>query len=374
MKKALLMAPMGSVHRRFNMLNIEALQAKGYEVHLLANFELGEGTEHQNAEFAQICREKGIVVHSLPFKRHSLLGNIRLIKKIKELLQKESFSVVHTHTETGGLLLRMCGKSQKDTCFIYTPHGMSFYEGSSFKSQLIYRPIEYWICKGMDDCIAINEEEMQTLVHWNVKNAHLVHGVGLDLQQLQNPIKLRAEIREELGVPQDAFMILSIGELNENKNHRVVIEALSQMQQNNIYYVICGVGEKKEELLNLAKQQNIEKKVILAGYRSDIPDIVHAADCFAFPSYHEGLPVSVMEAMAGGLSVVCSDIRGNRDLIEENVNGFLVPPQDVDAWKHGLQTIYSSIDLQKRFKQENLKCIEQYSWTSVKKELLEIYR
>ena len=94
MKKALLLAPMGSVHRRFNGVNVQALQELGYEVHLAANFENGEGPEYKNEEYARQCREKGITCHSLPFKRHELKGNAPLVRGLRSLIEEEGFTLI----------------------------------------------------------------------------------------------------------------------------------------------------------------------------------------------------------------------------------------------------------------------------------------
>lgn len=102
MKKALLIAPMGSVYRRFNKANISALIDLGYEVHLLANFESNVDSENLNKDFVNKCIENGIQIHSLPYQRHSLLKNIKLIKATKNVLKSEKFDIVHAHTETGG--------------------------------------------------------------------------------------------------------------------------------------------------------------------------------------------------------------------------------------------------------------------------------
>ena len=116
--KALLLAPMGSVHRRFNAANIEALQRLGYDVNLLANFEQGEGTEQQNPEYVSFCHENGIKTYSIPYQRHSLKGNISFVKPTKELIEREKFDLVHAHTETGGLILRLVGKIKGRKIFL----------------------------------------------------------------------------------------------------------------------------------------------------------------------------------------------------------------------------------------------------------------
>ena len=369
MKKALLLAPMGSVNRRFNQANIDVLQSLGYEVHLAANFDNGEGPEIQNQEYAAYCREKGIVIHHIPFQRHELKGNLPLVKETKDLIQKENFDLIHSHTETGGLIHRMLGKTGARD--IYTAHGMSFYKGSSLKSQMVYRPIERWICSGMDANIAINQEEYRTLQRWNPGTAYFVHGIGLNLERFTKDHGNRAQIRSELGIPQTATVVLSVGELDDNKNHITVLKVLAN---TDLYYLICGVGPNEEKLRRAAAECGMGNRLILAGYRKDIPDVIHASDIFAFPSYHEGMPVSLLEAMAGGIPVVCSTIRGNVDVVREGENGYLAEPEDVNAWRWNLSLLARSPNLRELFASNGQKTVVMYSKDSVKEELKQLYQ
>ena len=364
--KALLLAPMGSVHRRFNQVNIKALQSLGYEVHLVANFENGEGTESQNEAYVRECLENGLVTHHIPYQRHEIRKNIRLIRPTRDLIKSEHFDIIHGHTETGGLILRLVGKTEGRK--IYTPHGMSFYRGAPLKAQLIYRPIEKWICAGMDTNIAINREELSVLRKWNRESAKYIHGIGLDIERFRKVTRSREEIRRELGIPEDATVVLSVGELDDNKNHIVCVEALKHLE--NIYYVICGVGPNKEKLMNAG----LGHRLVLAGYRSDVPDIIAASDIFAFPSYHEGLPVSLMEAMAGGLPCIGSKIRGNVDLIKDGKNGFLVEPDDTAQWRERISALCGDENLRAVYAEKSSSRIEKFSREKVYEEYLSLYR
>lgn len=372
MRKALLMAPMGSVHRRFNQANIEALLSLGYEVHLLANFESGDGPENQNPEYAKIEKSRGIVIHHVPYRRHSLFKNIKNINATRQIVNEESFDIVHMHTETGGLIFRLAGKKRK-TKYIYTSHGFSFYKGSPIQNQILFRPVEKWICEMMDLNLAINREDYAVQNLWNAQTSKYVHGIGLDLQKFESAGTVREEKRRELKIPQSAKLILSIGELDDNKNHRIVIEALAKGNFDNAYYLICGVGPNKDFLLSLAEKYNLKDRIILAGYRNDIPEIINASDVFVFPSYHEGLPVSVLEAMAGGLPVVCTNIRGVTDLVEEGVNGFTFNPNDVFELVEKLRIIMDDHQETDSFVLKSREVVTQYSNKAIRDELKKIY-
>ena len=319
--KALLLAPMGSVHRRFNMANIEALQQLGYEVHLLANFEQGEGTEQQNQEYAASSNKKGIITHSIPFQRHSLKDNLSLIKPTQAVIEQEDF--------------------------------------------------DKWICSGMNLNIAINQEELSVLRSWNKDTAALTHGIGLDIARFSNRGANRSSIRAEFGIPDDAQVVLSVGELDNNKNHATIIRAL---QGIDAYYMICGIGPNEDTLKRLAQETGMGNHLILAGYRRDIPDIIAACDIFAFPSFHEGMPVSLCEAMAGGLPVVCSRIRGSVDLVKDGINGYLVAPDDIDGWKSALTSLFAGGNLRQAFQEKALSSIKEYSRENVAKELYSLYQ
>lgn len=374
MKRALMLAPMGSVHRRFNLANINALQALGYNVELCANFENGDGPEIHNSAYVEQCQQNGIVAHSIPFARHSLTGSLKCLPRLKELLAAGQYDLVHTHTETGGLLLKLAHGVKGRSKFCYTPHGMSFWKGSDMKSQLIYRPLERWICSGMDMNLGMNMEEVSNLMRWNNHTATYVHGIGLNIARMQYPSRTTEDVRMEFGLAEREKFIISIGELDDNKNHITVIRALGKLGREDFKYVICGVGPNRDVLLNEAASLGLKKQVILAGYRSDIADILNAADIFVFPSFHEGLPVSALEAMACGLPVIASDIRGNVDIIREEDNGYLFAPEDVDALAQKIALLMDNPDKRKAMGRRNLEIVKDFSLEAVTEELKGIYR
>lgn len=368
-----MLAPMGSVHRRFNQANIAALQSLGLQVELCANFENGNGPEIHNQSFVEECEIRGIKTHSIPFARHSLTGSLKCLSQLKELLSREQYDLVHTHTETGGLLLKLAHSEKRKSKFIFTPHGMSFWKGSSLKSQLVYRPLERWICSAMDMNLGMNMEEVENLEQWNKRTAHYVHGVGLNVARMQNPSRSREQMREEFGLAESDKFIASIGELDDNKNHITVIKALATLGRKDFKYVVCGVGPNKDMLLAEAECTGLKENVILAGYRSDIPDVLNAADIFVFPSFHEGMPVSALEAMACSLPVVCSAIRGNVDVVKDGDNGYLFKPSDVDTLSRQIALLMDNEALRQQMGAKNKEIVREFSLEAVTEELKAIY-
>ena len=162
--------------------------------------------------------------------------------------------------------------------------------------------------------------------------------------------------------------LLSVGELSDRKNHVVVIEAMKQLIQRHpqLRYFICGQGEKKQELQQLIRKYHLEDHVKLLGFRTDVAELCQAADVFVFPSKQEGLPVALMEAMACGVPVVCSRIRGNTDLIQEEK--CLFEPDDEEQVKACIEWI-----LKKNEKNVVYNKLSKYDLVNVIKEYGEIY-
>ena len=175
-----------------------------------------------------------------------------------------------------------------------------------------------------------------------------------------------------MGVKPGQLMMMSVGEVSERKNHAIVIEALHKMNNKNIQYFICGKGKLQDYLQDKIKEYNLEDNVHLLGFRSDIAQLNQAADMFIFPSLQEGLPVALMEAMANKNLALCSDIRGNTDLI--NRKEYLFNPKDADSVvksiEYAINNPKKADDI--RVNYENI--INKFSTKVVDEKMREIYK
>lgn len=179
----------------------------------------------------------------------------------------------------------------------------------------------------------------------------------------------RQKKREELGIPLDARWLLNVGELIPRKNQETIIRAVAQIE--GIYLTIAGKGVLFDELSSLIVELRVNDRVKLLGYRSDISELCKSCDIFAFPSFHEGLPVSVMEAMASGLPIACSNIRGNTDLVDEN-GGALFAPSNLNSCKVAIDKILST-DL-RQMGHYNLKKVNTFSQKRVNEQMSDIIK
>lgn len=155
-------------------------------------------------------------------------------------------------------------------------------------------------------------------------------------------------------------MLISVGELNKNKNNRVIISALEKLHQKNIHYVLCDIGDQEVLLKAQVKAAGLQNNVHFLGYRTDVKELYEMADCFVMPSYREGLSRSIMEAMASGLPCIVSKIRGNVDLIKNDKGGFLCGVQDAAEYAHVIKTLVTYPETQSKFGSVNLHNISKY--------------
>ena len=341
-KRALVYASVASMIQQFNMENIKLLLSMGYEVDVVSNMETGNTiTPEKVATMKAELEAMGVRVFHMPIPR-SPLGVGAMLKSFRatrKMMNTNKYKLAHCHSPVGGLICRLANRmsrNYKKTRMIYTAHGFHFYEGAPKKNWLIYYPIEKLCSRWTDVLIAINREDY-ALAQKSMKarEVQYVPGIGIDVKKITAIGVDCVAKRKELGIPEDAMVLFSVGELNANKNHETVIRALAQLQEGNVYYAVAGRGGLQEDLEKLIDKLGLVNRVKLLGYRSDVIQLYKSADIFVFPSYREGLSVALMEAMTCGLPVVCSKIRGNTDLIDEN-GGFSFDPSNMASCKKAI--------------------------------------
>lgn len=317
--------------------------------------------------------------YNIPFERNPLKpGNLKAYKELKHIIDEGEYDIIHCHTPVGAMLTRLAAKQarKQGTKVFYTAHGFHFYKGAPAINWILYYPVEKWLSRYTDVLITINKEDYERAKTFKAGKVCYVPGVGIDLKKFNVGYVNREQKRKEIGVSADDFVLLSVGELIPRKNHEVVIRALSVLKQldklNHIEYVICGRGAYETDLKKLAEGLDVADHVHFLGYRNDISEICNCADLFVFMSHQEGLPVALMEAMACGLPAVCSNIRGNTDLIEDGVTGLLAnnTPEEV---AESISEMKSDTALRNRVASAALQKIKQFDLSSVEDEMSKIY-
>ncbi|MBG9985128.1 glycosyltransferase family 4 protein [Aerococcaceae bacterium DSM 111022] len=313
--------------------------------------------------------------YELNFSRSPAKNNFfELVKQTKKLILEGDYDIVHTHTPIASAVVRLACRNIDKVRVIYTAHGFHFYKGAPIKNWLIYYPVEKYLSKFTDTIVTINFEDYHRIKDkFHSKSIEYIPGIGLDLEKFENVNPEKKKKLKDLGLPPNSFIVLSVGELNKNKNHEVIIRALGKLKKKEIHYIICGAGVLHNKLKTLSKELKVEENVHLLGFRRDILEICKVSDLFVLPSKREGLPVSLMEAMATGLPVVASNIRGNSELIDDKKGGFLCSKDSIEEYVESIENLFLNPDTREKFGKYNLEKIKNYSVENVTFMLRKIY-
>ena len=377
MKKVLIVASVASMIDQFLKNDLCVLKELGYEIEVAANFCKGNTSSIQRVEEFKIeLKKKGITSHQIDFSRNvfDIKQNLLAFNQVKKLAKENNFELIHSHSPIGGVVSRLAAL-RINTKSIYTAHGFHFYKGSSIISWILFFVIEKILSYKTDMLITINEEDYNRALNLlNAKQTEYVPGIGVDLERIGNVSVDKKNKLKELLLDEKDFLIISVGELNSNKNHETIINSMALLKKSNIHYLICGQGDKENYLRELSKKLNLESQVHFLGFRNDIIELLKISNLFAFPSYREGLSVALMESLACGLPVVCSDIRGNRDLVTHDVNGYLIKANDKEKFACYIREIYENPEKAEYFKLSSLNYIHNFSDKVVKSKILTLYK
>lgn len=371
--KVLIVASVASMIDQFNMPNIILLKKMGYEVDVACNFVEGNTCSFERIQtLKEKLKKLNVDVFQIDFCRSPMafFKNIKAYKQVLKLMRFTHYRFVHCHSPIGGLCARIAAHKTQ-TKVIYTAHGFHFYKGAPLKNWLLYYPAEWLLAYWTDVLITINKEDYgRALQHLHARKVIYVPGVGIDLQKFHQCVcdENIQKLRQEIQIPENYTWVISVGELIPRKNQETLIRAVASVE--NVFCTIIGRGELQEYLEELIVQLNVNHRVRLLGYRTDVNKLCQSADVFALPSFHEGLSVALMEAMACGLPIICSNIRGNIDLIDEQ-GGCLFDPHNEDDCSLALTSLLSR-DL-KKVGSYNAEKVKQFALERVQNKMHHIY-
>ena len=362
MKKSLIITTIGGFVSRFEMDDVHIMQNLGYEVHYASNF---DNTVYEFDKDEYI--DSGIKMHQVDIDKnpYNLAALNRSYRKIVSIVNDENITLIHCHTPVGGVLGRLVGR--KTGCkVIYTAHGFHFYTGAPIKNWLLYYPVEKVLAKYTDCLVTINNADFEMAKKMHVRDCARIPGVGIDLKRFTP----RTGYKRKDG----CFRIVSVGELNRNKNHRVVIRAIKQLGDKGIQYYIYGKGAAKAELEHLISENDLEDQVHLCGYVDDTRKALCDADCFVFPSIREGLGMAALEAMACGVPLIVGDNRGTREYVNHGENAFACDPDDADSFAYYIKKIKDNPKMAEVMIEKGIKKVQWFSRERTNLIMDQVYR
>jgi len=371
MKKVLITATVQSHIGQFHRPLAEVLHEMGYQVHVAARNNLAE---KNGLKLDFVDR-----VYDIPFSRSpKSTDNLKAYFKLKKILKKERYDIIHCNTPMGGIVTRLAAVSarRKGTKVFYTAHGFHFFKGSSISSWLIFYPVERIMSLSCDKVITITKEDYRLAKKKFSGKAEHIHGVGVYSDRYHAASEEeRTAMRKAECLKQDDFVVLCTGELNQNKNQKTLIQASAQLKKEipNLRVLIAGNGPKEEELRAQIKNEKLEEIVTLLGYRTDLEKITPAVDLVVSCSFREGLPLNILEAMLCKKPVVTSINRGHHELVRNGFNGYKVKPDDVKAYVRYIRELYRDKEKRILYGNNGYRKAQAYTAEAVKRELRYVY-
>ena len=351
--------------------HIKMLVDEGNQVDIACNY--------NDLALDNLYEELGCNFYQVDFSRSPLsFDNVKAYGQLRKIVKKGNYDVVHCHTPNAAVITRLvCRNFRKKNGLkvFYTAHGFHFYKGAPKFNWMVYYPIERFCSKYTDKLITINKEDYELAKNkFKANEVHYIPGVGIDFSRFENVQVDKVAKRQEIGVPEDSFLLFSVGELNENKNHQIIIRALAKLNNKNVHYAIAGVGDKKEYLISLAKELGVSEQLHLLGYRKDVPELNHVSDLFCFPSHREGLGLAAIEAMACGLPLITSNIHGINDYSENDTTGYKCSPDDVEEFVISFRKLIENPNLVEKIRSYKKTYVKKYDVAKIIDRINEIYR
>ncbi|MBE9011848.1 glycosyltransferase family 4 protein [Pseudanabaenaceae cyanobacterium LEGE 13415] len=335
-------------------------------------------------------RHQGYKIHTFAIERRiASINNLISIRQMAQLMRSQQYDIVHVHTPIAAVLGRIAAKLAGVRSIVYTAHGFPFHDRSSALEYWMYSTIERLGAPLTDLILTQNQEDVVTSQKLKLCSADQIAylGNGIDLDRFDrtrlNP-QHQSELRCSIGIPDTAELIIgTVGRLTYKKGSSYLIEAAAQLlpQFPNLHILVVGGQLDSDpepfhtQLVKRIHQLGLSNHVTLTGNRDDIPEMLGLMDIFTLPTFtHEGLPRSILEAMAMQLPVVTTFIRGCREAVVSGKTGFVVAPQDSRSLAEALELLMQNAELrQKQGQAGRLRVEAHYDERFVFQRLTEFY-
>ncbi|MCO5262293.1 MAG: glycosyltransferase family 4 protein, partial [Lentimicrobium sp.] len=349
---------------------IKWFKENGYEVHVAAN----DGS----VVVPLVDKQWNICIERNPFSRN----NVKAYRELKSIVEKEKYCLVTSHTAMGGVLARLASRKARKGFglkVLYTAHGFHFFNGSPKSFWLLYYPMEKFLSRYTDAIITINQEDFELVQSRGFRNkaTYKIPGIGFNTERLLEVNEVRKQdLRVKNGYNQSDFIVIYVAEYIPRKNHRFIIDAMSELIEKIpvIKVLFAGRGRDMELITEYAKSKGVFDYIDFLGFRNDIGNLLALSDIGISASKQEGLGLNLAEEMFSGLPVVASEDRGHKEMIIHGENGFLFPQNDNSAFIEAIIYLYENPEKRKEMGKYAAESIRKFSLENSLTEMVKIYK
>lgn len=367
MTKKILFCASTLIHiKNFHLPYLKAFKEKGYEVWVAAN-------KSESIPYADY-------VVAFPFcKSFTSIENIKTIFALRKLLKQQDFTIISTHTTLASALVRAAVMLiYKKPKVFNTSHGYLFHETDGLKKWAYLLPEK--ICARVTDVLMVMNHEDYDIAkkHKLYKDKlYYINGMGIDLSRFK-PVSQeeRSRLRKEHGFSDNDFLFVYAAEFSKRKNHNLLIRAFANVSKDmaNSKLLLAGDGVLLCDYRELVNELHLNNQICFLGYVEDIKNLYAVSDACVTTSRIEGLPFNVMEAMASGLPVIASNIKGHRELTDDGKAGLLFENRSEEELEEKLKLLNSNKALQEELRYKGQERVKKYGLHRVFGEIIHIYR
>ncbi len=328
----------------------DALRRAGHEVHFCCS----------PGDLLDELEREDFSVFALPIARsYDLSKHLVSLSRLHRFLRRTRFDVIHTHTPVAGLIGRVAARLARVPRVVYTAHGFYFHDGMRPSVRRLFVSLEKFGGRLSDLVLVQSEEDYREALSERImppeRLVHIGNGVDPALFGGEGGAGAAAEARSLLGL-REGPIVGFVGRIVREKGVMEFIRAAARVRENHpgAEFVMVGAPLESDRddcwnhVSRLAEELGIAEALFMTGYRKDVPVLLSLFDVFVLPSYREGMPRSLLEAMASGIPVVASDIRGCREEVDEGVTGLLVPPRDHERLGEAISMLLDSKERSRR--------------------------
>lgn len=376
MKRVLMLSDSASLQDLNNRSNLNLLLEMGCEIHVGCNFISGNTTSPERIDaFLDELEGAGIICHQLSFipSRNPMEKQPDAAAEVSFLIRKYGYDLIHCLTLSALQCAGPAARKYKVPVMV-TSYGLPVHKRTPLHRRLWFMPKLKKAAGYADVFISCNREDHELAEKkLPAKQKFHIPGTGLDPYRFRAPEIDRYKMRDLMEMPQNAVTLISMGPLTAEKNHSVIIKAISKLRRLEIHYVICGGGSGADHLYQLTRRLHLEDRIHFAQSRDDIVNLLHACDIFCLPSRSEGIGMPALEAMEAGLPLITSDVQGIKDFMVQGETGFMAAPDDVNGFIAGIEALVEDKKLRLEIGRHNRAAAEPFYRSNTEYIMKQIY-
>lgn len=333
------------------------------------DFTVGYGAEFDQ-EQVDLLEDEGVETKQFPLIRHyNPVTSVPAVTHLAWYLKGQEFDIVHTHSTEAGIIGRFAATLAGVPNVVHTVHGVPFADDRNNALNRFVLACERRAGRHTD-CIITNADviaDEYLKLGIGTPNKYTTVYSGIDLDAFAN-----AEPAKNLlgGRPR----VVMVGRLADGKGHGVLLDAVESLDGFNGSVCIIGDGPLYDSLEAEVEGRGLSKQVFLTGFREDVPSVLAASDILVLPSFREGTPRVITEAMASGLPVVATGIAGIPEQVKDAENGYLIPTGDSGALADRLRGLLADAELRERMGTHGVERAERFSLATMVEELDRLYQ